>query len=161
MERYPTDYEKTGNNIPVSSEFLLNGVLNELERYDHLVSATGNAPQFSPYTDPVIIDIDGNKQVQVPQQIQSQAIQIWTEQKSQPNMLNNEYGAAKREYEELVRNNQSVERTQPNQLQNSQELNDDLQQKVIIVEKTDNRYLYLLILVLICGAAYYYYHNKN
>lgn len=162
MERYPTEYEKTGNNVPVSSDLLLEGVLRELQRYDHLVSATGNSPQFSPYTDPIIIDIDGGRQVQVPEQIQSQAIQIWTEQHAQPNMMNNDYGAAKREYEELSRQTQYAHsHPRAQQTHQMQEPNDDIQQKVIIVEKTDNRYLYLLILILVCGAAYYYYHNKN
>lgn len=72
-------YQKTGNDIPLPVDTLVNFVMEKCKEYDTLVDATGTQPTQSPYTDPVIFTTDEGKTVQVPQYIQQQAIKQWSE----------------------------------------------------------------------------------
>lgn len=61
----------------------MNFVLEELNAYDEMIKHSNNVPQFSPYVHPIIFPIDEEKSVQVPQEIQEEAIAYWTKNKEE------------------------------------------------------------------------------
>jgi len=73
----------TGNNISIPEEELISFVHFSLARYEELVDASGSDPSYSPYSQPIIYTTQDGKQVQIPEEIQQNAIQIWMQQKQQ------------------------------------------------------------------------------
>lgn len=156
MDRYPNDYITTGNNIPLREDYLIKQVIQELTRYDNLVAATGKTSNYSPYTHPIIITTEDGKQVQVPENIQIKAINIWKYKNNPEQMINNDYGNAKREYEEL----QETPYGHANDEQIEQSVipsNDE--EEIIVVHKEDNTFLYIIIAVIVIGMLYYMHTN--
>lgn len=68
------DYEMTGKSYPVSVDELLEHCKGKFMEYDQLVKGTGAQPQKSPYTDPIVYTTQEGKLVQVPLDIQKQAV---------------------------------------------------------------------------------------
>lgn len=75
-------FVKKGGNIPIQKEKMMNYIIEKLYEYDQYVVKNNNVPQFSPYVHPIIFPIDEEKTVQVPQEIQEEAIAFWTEKKN-------------------------------------------------------------------------------
>lgn len=102
MQHYPDDFVPTGNNVPVSAEDLVKYVHMELDRYDNLVQMAGSVPQYSPYTHPIIFTTEDGKQVQIPENIQQEAVKVWNDFKGkQISEKNDEYAQAQQQYEDL------------------------------------------------------------
>lgn len=76
-------YVKKGSDIPIQKDKMMNFIIEKLYEYDQYVAKTNNVPQFSPYVHPIIFPIDEKKTVQVPQEIQEEAITFWTEKKKE------------------------------------------------------------------------------
>lgn len=76
-------YVKKGSDIPIQKDKMMNFIIEKLYEYDQYVAKTNNVPQFSPYVHPIIFPIDEEKTVQVPQEIQEEAIAFWTEKKKE------------------------------------------------------------------------------
>ena len=85
-------YRKTGSDINLPVDILINFVMEKCKEYDTLIEVTQSRPIQSPYSDPVIFTTDEGKTVQVPDYVQQQAIQQWTADK---NMANNEINKLK------------------------------------------------------------------
>lgn len=73
-------YKKTGRNITVSRDVLMNCVINRLQEYDNS-SPVGKRNMNNPYIDVIYAPIEGGKTVQVPSDIHEDAIQEWTQSK--------------------------------------------------------------------------------
>jgi hypothetical protein len=71
------DYKQTGNKIPLSVDELASHVKQQLYQYDRLKDITQSEPGFNPYKNPVIYTTEEGKTVQIPAELQGQAIQQW------------------------------------------------------------------------------------
>lgn len=69
-------YTKTGNSIPISVDDMTNFVLTELQKYD---LNPESYEKNSPYTTELIYTLPNATQVRVPEQIQIDAINMWTQ----------------------------------------------------------------------------------
>lgn len=78
-----TEYKKTGKEIPLNVNTLISFVHNKLDEYAFLKESTQTEPSNNPFTQPVIFTTDEGKLVQVPVEIQKQAISSW-KQRSTP-----------------------------------------------------------------------------
>lgn len=85
MSIHSMEYMRTGNNIDVTENELLDHMYKEFNRYDNLNSDTTNTSTYSPYTDTIIYETTHGKQIEVPQYIQKKAIDTWLLQKQQNN----------------------------------------------------------------------------
>ena len=72
-------YKKTGNKVPIKIDELMNQVYDKLDQHDRLVAATGATPDYSPYKDPIVYTTQDGRTVQIPDEIQRQAIKDWIE----------------------------------------------------------------------------------
>lgn len=79
----PQGYRHTGNTHPIQPDILEEYVTQQLAIYDQ-VATTGQDLSFSPYSDPILYNAEGGKVVQVPEDVQKQAISRWLRQKQQP-----------------------------------------------------------------------------
>ena len=74
-------YQKTGNNIPIPVDELVAYVQERLNQYDMLTQATEAVPSYNPYTHPIIYPREDGKTVQIPEDIQKQAVGIYLRKK--------------------------------------------------------------------------------
>lgn len=74
----PNEYQFTGKQIPLKVNELVAFVHQKLEQYDNLVKETKSVPFYSPYAHPIIYTTPEGKTVQIPKEIQQQAIDQWT-----------------------------------------------------------------------------------
>ncbi len=71
-------YKKTGKNLKVSRDSLIQHVIEQLEAYDS-VPDWKKADIIDPYSNRLIVKLKGsNRRIEVPTDIQQEAIQIWT-----------------------------------------------------------------------------------
>ncbi len=157
--------EFTGNNIPVNINQLVDHVHQELERHDDLVRMTNNEPNYSPYTNPILFTTGEGQQVQVPQDIQQQAIKMWVESKQHEPEGNSDgriYAQANQQYKELQET--------PEQVQSQEEVKPESQestqtpaqsQPIYLIQNQDNTYFYLLLVIAGVGVMYYLYKNNK
>jgi len=80
-------FKKTGRNVTVSRDDLMNDVIDRLMNYDSM-SPSGKKKVSNPYRGPVYTKVDGGKLVQVPRQIQHLAIVKWVSMKKRADMSN-------------------------------------------------------------------------
>lgn len=66
-------YQITGNKIPISKEELINYTHKQLSLYD-----AGKMQDANPYSQPIVYITKEGKMIQVPQEIQKEAISSWT-----------------------------------------------------------------------------------
>lgn len=79
-EPTPSGYKTTGAQIPITKDELLYGVIDQLRQYDDL--ARRNQPTtHNPYQEPILYTTSNGQSVQVPSQIQQEAIQDWVQQR--------------------------------------------------------------------------------
>lgn len=71
-------YQTTGKNININVDDALKFVINKLQEYDSL----GKKNSYSPYKHPIIYATPEGKLVQIPKQIQLQAIKLWVNHKN-------------------------------------------------------------------------------
>lgn len=69
-------FKKTGRNVQVSRDDLINTTIEQLMKYDSVPPAQ-RSKMSNPYTDPVHTKVAGGKTVQVPRYIQHAAIVRW------------------------------------------------------------------------------------
>jgi len=74
-------YKITGNKIPVTKDELINYTHKQLQLYD-----TGKLKDINPYTQQVIYITKDGKMIQVPQDIQKEAVASWKPQARMPVM---------------------------------------------------------------------------
>jgi len=68
-------YKQTGNKVPVTKDELINYTHNQLQLHD-----AGKLKDMNPYTQPIIYITKEGKMIQVPQEIQQEAISSWNPQ---------------------------------------------------------------------------------
>lgn len=73
-------FKKTGRNVTVSRDDLLNTVIDRLMNYDSM-DRSEKKKVLNPYRGPVYTKVEGGKTVQVPRQIQHLAIVKWVSMK--------------------------------------------------------------------------------
>lgn len=78
-----TEYKPTGKEIPLNVNVLVNHVHNKLDEYMYLKETTQAEPPNNPFSQPVIFTTDDGKLVQVPVEIQKQAIASWKQKSTQ------------------------------------------------------------------------------
>jgi hypothetical protein len=79
-------YKKTGKNIEVNKDELIQIVLDKVANYDNLVNSGDLSPNLpSPYDEPIFTKVSNGKLVQIPPDIQKEAITYWM------NTINNMY----------------------------------------------------------------------
>jgi hypothetical protein len=83
MNPTSTEYKMTGKEIPLNVNILVKHIHNKLDEYAFLKESTQTEPGSNPFTQPVIFTTDEGKLVQVPAEIQKQAISTW-KQRSNP-----------------------------------------------------------------------------
>ena len=73
------DYQRTGNNIEVRQNDLLEYVIHQLNEYD----STGSPDEssYSPYSHPIIYELEDGRTIEIPKAIQAQAIEMYMEHK--------------------------------------------------------------------------------
>jgi len=79
------DYQRTGNNIEVKQNDLLEYVIDQLNEYDS--SSSPDESSYSPYSHPIIYELGDGRTIEVPKAIQAQAIEVYMNYKreqSQP-----------------------------------------------------------------------------
>lgn len=69
-------YKNTGNKIPVTREELINYMNKQLAAYD-----SGKLQNPNPYTEQVIYITKDKKMIQIPQDIQREAVALWNPQR--------------------------------------------------------------------------------
>ncbi len=90
-------YQQTGKSIPIQVPELISFVHNKLDQYVALTNATQMKPDFDPFSDPLIFTTQEGKLIQIPKDIQKQAVASWkqnhNEQDQQPQLdLSGEIG---------------------------------------------------------------------
>ena len=75
-----SSYKLTGNSIPVSLYELIKYTKALLFKYDRFIKK-GLTPKHCPYTEPIIYTLSNGKQIQVPKEIQMNAIKEWNHEK--------------------------------------------------------------------------------
>ena len=83
MENQEIDFIKTGKDVPIQINELLNFVYDQLNKYDQIVEATGTKPDFSPYEQSLIYTTSEGVNVQIPPEVHAQAIQNWVHVKQE------------------------------------------------------------------------------
>lgn len=73
---HKSDYMRTGRNIKVTREDLLNAVFSRLEQCDQL-QKKGRKLAPCPYEEIIIVQLPSGKTIAVPKDIQEEAIKIW------------------------------------------------------------------------------------
>lgn len=176
MQHYPDDFVQTGQNLPVSVEQLVKYVHMELDRYDNLVKMTESIPNYTPYSNPIIFTTEEGKQVQIPEQIQQEAVKVWVNAKSQ-NEQGDDYIEAKKQYEELQESPYGREYQQQENIMEESNISNEpvipeeyvsqpIQvappvQTASVNQKSDNTFLYLVIAIALILFLYYCYKNKK
>src|SRR5689334_21468905 len=72
---YSMSYKQTGNKVPVTREELINYTHKQIHAYD-----VGKLKDMNPYTEPIIYVTKDGKMIQVPQEIQKEAVASWHQQ---------------------------------------------------------------------------------
>jgi hypothetical protein len=85
MSNTKKTFKKTGNNVTVSREDLIEVTIDRLMNYDSL-TPTEKKKISNPYKNPVYTKVAGGKTVQVPRQIQHLAIVKWVSIKKRADM---------------------------------------------------------------------------
>lgn len=78
-------YKKTGRNVTVSRDDLINAVIERLQAYDS-ASSRERKSMNNPYKEYIHAKVDGGKIVEIPEDIQNTAIQRWEEGKNISNI---------------------------------------------------------------------------
>jgi hypothetical protein len=78
-------YKKTGKNVTVSKDDLVNAMLERLMDYDSMTPSQ-KSEMINPYNDPINVKVGGNKMVQVPRYVQNIAINKWLSLKRRADM---------------------------------------------------------------------------
>lgn len=68
-------YKQTGNKIPVTKDELINYTHNQLQSFD-----SGKLKDMNPYNQPIIYITKDGKMIQVPEELQQEAIASWNPQ---------------------------------------------------------------------------------
>jgi hypothetical protein len=79
-EPVPSGYKTTGVQIPITRDELFYGVIDQLRKYDDLMR-NKQSVQYDPYQEPILYTTSNGQSVQVPTQIQQEAIQDWIQQR--------------------------------------------------------------------------------
>jgi len=85
------EYKETGNKIPLQVDELSSYVMDKLKQFDALVKTTGGKPEQNPYNDPIIYITSEGKTVQIPTEIQRNAVNQWNDMKNPSNQQNDMY----------------------------------------------------------------------
>ena len=78
-------YQITGNKIPVTKDELIIYMKEQLSAFD-----SGMSKNTNPYTDAIIYNTKDGKMIQIPQEIQKEAITLWNQQPKKFNLPMNE-----------------------------------------------------------------------
>src|SRR5271167_3569132 len=78
-------FKKTGRNVTVSRDDLINTVIDRLMNYDSMSKAE-KKNITNPYRGPVYTKVEGGKTIQVPRQIQHLAIVKWVSMKKRADL---------------------------------------------------------------------------
>lgn len=73
------DYQRTGNNIEVRQNDLLEYVIHQLNEYDS--AGSPDESSYSPYSHPIIYELEDGRTIEIPKAIQAQAIEMYMEHK--------------------------------------------------------------------------------
>jgi hypothetical protein len=84
----PNEYKRTGRNIQVTKDELLEYALAKLQKFDRMPYGTKNMP--NPYTERIIANLHNGKSVEIPVDIQQEAIQIWSMTGRYTNLANSD-----------------------------------------------------------------------
>ena len=168
MNQYPTDFIQTGNAVPVSEQELYEYVYENLERYDNLLQASEAQPSYSPYTQPIIYTSNNGKQVQIPEEIQKNAIDMWKKRKHENHKLDLTDLQKEQVNEGFTHNNthNNTEENIPVDKNNkSNKVNDNDQDILVVdrpiyIEKSNNRLLYIIIILVLLLGSYYVYRTQ-
>ena len=76
-----SNYRLTGNNIPINEALVMAHVKGQLDEYQKAINSSVK-PTFDPLNNPIIYTTPEGKTIQVPQQIQTKAIQEWQQSKN-------------------------------------------------------------------------------
>jgi len=72
----------TGQNIPVNTQLLMSFVMTKLNEYDEQLN--NGTTIKSPYADKIQMELDNGVTIEIPPDVQNQAIQQWIISKEQP-----------------------------------------------------------------------------
>ena len=78
-------YKKTGKNVTVSKDDIVNATIERLMEYDSM-QPDQKSGMVNPYNDPVNVKVGGKKMVQVPRYVQNVAIKKWLSLKRRADM---------------------------------------------------------------------------
>jgi len=73
MEYTNVEYKKTGNNIDIPENEMIDHVHNRFDEYYNLLDATGMEPQHNPFNDQIIYVTPNKKMVEIPRYIVEKA----------------------------------------------------------------------------------------
>ena len=139
-------YNYTGVNVPIDLNSTLIYVIKLLKEYDENLSK-GIVNKNSPYNDKISMKIDNDNVVEVPYDIQREAIKKWEIMKAQ-----SEYEKEKKTIEEKI-------------LSLSDELNDTFSENFSDNDNENDNYDYsfilkILAIIIIVGIGIYFYTKK-
>lgn len=132
-------FRQTGNKIAVTGQELIAYVKQQLANYDGSISKNKSLPKSNPYTHPIIYKTQNGKMIQVPEEIQKQAISSWYQQ----NGTNVPAAQQTAEIDPLMENEMRQE------------------QKVVYVEDNSTNWLKLAMLILAGLLAVYLLYKMS
>ena len=151
----PNKFTKTGRGIEVPFSDMYNYVIEKLAEYDNLLATTQNEPSTSPYNQPVIYITNTGKTVQVPVQVQAQAVQVWLENKTGGGLIGDE---SEHEDEELQQQAQAQQAYKASQKTRIPPITQHRHTKV---EKSKINIWIIVLLIIIVVIAYWYFFIRT
>jgi hypothetical protein len=179
-----SNYMLTGNQIPINIPVLIDYVIEKLKKYDSLLEV-GQVMQESPYNSPIVYTLEDTRKIEIPQEIQKNAIAKYLEYKDMHIDQN------KRHEENItIINNSNYNSTKQHYSKSQNKNQHNIQNKIILPEhnnyyvpqhkqltpvpflpnyrlqddtngENESNHLGLAILIILAVCAIYYCKNKN
>ena len=130
------EYRETGKKIPLTVEELHVHVIDKLYQYDELIKSTKTKPEQDPYVDPIVYVTKEGKTVQVPQNIQENAVKVWIAEKDQP---------VKNDDEDVLSDIDDLDDVKPKY---------NARKQVVVVKENKNFYMLLFFICIALFAGY-------
>lgn len=137
------NYNYTGANIPIDINIVISYTIKQLKEYDDKLSQ-GILLSKSPYNDKIIMKMENDKIIEVPYEVQQEAIKKWEIIKAE-----SEYEMEKKSLEERI---ESI----------SNQLNDELTENFEDAETSTYSFIIKFIaIILIVGIALYFFYKQK
>lgn len=120
-------YRKTGNTHHIPLPDMIEHVVMKINQFNEIKEATGGVPPQNPFSDPIVFTTKDGRTVQIPEQVQQQAVQ--------------EY------HKMIIGDHDEVDEIEEEYIE---------EPKLVVVEQ-DNTYMWMAIIILSLILLYFIY----